>query len=110
MDISITQYKRCDLVKVSGRIDSNTAPVLEETFNSIIDGGKSGIAFDMSEVEFISSRGIWVILETQKACRKNKGKLVLVSVSEDMLHSLDLAGVKHFVEIYDDVLTAVASF
>ena len=110
MEISTTSYNRCDLVKVVGRIDSNTAPDLDKAFNELIDGGKSGIVFDMAEVDFISSRGLWVLLETQKACKKKNGKLALAKVAEDMMESLDLAGVKHFVEIYTDITAAVGSF
>jgi anti-sigma B factor antagonist len=110
MEITTSQYKRCDLVKAVGRVDSNTAPDLERYFNEILDNGKSGIVFDMAEVDFISSRGLWVLLETQKACKKEKGRLVLVNVSENMQQSLDLAGVKHFIEIYDDLTEAVGSF
>ncbi len=110
MEISSTSYNRCDLVKVVGRIDSNTALSLEKAFADLVEGGKAGIVFDMTEVDFISSRGLWVLLETQKACKKKSGKLVLVNVAEDMLESLDLAGVKHFVEIFDDVIAAVGSF
>jgi anti-sigma B factor antagonist len=110
MEISTILYKRCDLVKAVGRIDSHTAPELEKTFNTIIEEGKSGIVFDMSEVDFISSRGLWVLLETQKACKKKKGKLALANVADEMLFSFELAGVKNFVEIYSDVTAAVGSF
>ena len=110
MEISTTQYKRCDVVKAVGRVDSNTAPDLEKAFNEIIEDGKFGIVFDMSKLDFISSRGLWVLLETQKTCKKNRGKLVLANVSEDMQQSLDLAGVKHFIEIYDSITEAVGSF
>lgn len=110
MELSTIQYKRCDLVKAVGRVDSNTAPDLEKAFNEILDNSRYGIIFDMAEVDFISSRGLWVLLETQKTCKKNRGKLVLVNVSEDMQQSLDLAGVKHFIEMYDDTVDAVASF
>ena len=110
MELSTTQYNRCDMVKAVGRVDSNTAPDLEKAFNEIIENGKSGIIFDMAEVDFISSRGLWVLLEAQKTCKKNKGKLVLLNVSENMQHSLDLAGVKHFIDMYDDLTEAVGSF
>ena len=110
MEISSNSYKRCDVVKATGRIDSDTAPDLEKAFNAIIDSKKSGIVFDMGEVNFISSRGIWVLLETQKACKKKRGKLVLANISDEMTRSIELAGVKHFMEIYDDVTTAVGSF
>jgi anti-anti-sigma factor len=110
MEISTTSYKRCDLVNATGRVDSNTAPTLEKTFNEIVESGRTGIVFDMSQVDFISSRGLWVLLETQKACKRGNGKLVLVNVSEEMQQSLDLAGVKHFIDIMDDVTAAVGSF
>lgn len=110
MDINTTTYKRCDVVKAEGRVDSNTAPELEKAFNEIIEDGKTGIVFDMQDVDFISSRGLWVLLETQKACKRGNGKLVLVNVSDDMQQSLDLAGVKHFIDIMDDLTAAVGSF
>ena len=110
MEITTTPFKRCDLVKAVGRVDSNTAPELEKAFNEIVDGGKTGIVFDMAQVDFISSRGLWVLLETQKACKRGNGKLILVNVSDDMQQSLDLAGVKHFIDILDDVTAAVGSF
>jgi anti-anti-sigma factor len=110
MEIQTISYKRCELVKAAGRVDSNTAPELERAFKEIIDKGVTGIVFDMSEVDFISSRGLWVLLETQKACKRGNGKLILVNVSEDMQQSLDLAGVKHFIDILSDVTAAVGSF
>jgi anti-sigma B factor antagonist len=110
MEITTTQYKRCDLVKAVGRVDSKTAPELEKVFNAIMDAGKSGIVFDMQEVNFISSRGLWVLLETQKAFQQKSGKLVLVNVAEEMMEALDLAGVTHFIEIFEDTTSAVGSF
>lgn len=110
MEITTTAFKRCDLVKAVGRVDSNTAPELEKAFNDILDSGRRGIVFDMGEVDFISSRGLWVLLETQKACKRGNGKLILVNVSEDMQQSLDLAGVKHFIDMMEDVTAAVGSF
>ena len=110
MEITTILFKRCGLIKVVGRIDSQTAPDLEKAFNAIIDGDKSGIVFDMSEVDFISSGGLWVLLETQKVCKKKKGELVLANVKEEMLASFELVGIKHFVKIYNNLTAAVGSF
>jgi anti-sigma B factor antagonist len=110
MEITTTSYKRCDLIKAVGRVDSNTAPELEKTFNEIVNSGSTGIVFDMEDVDFISSRGLWVLLETQKACKRGNGKMILVNISEEMQQSLDLAGIKHFIDMMDDVTAAVGSF
>lgn len=110
MDISSISYKRCDVVKATGRIDAETAPDLEKAFNAIIDSGKPGIIFDMSEVDFISSRGLWVLLETQKICKKKNSKLSLVNLSDEMSRGFDIAGIKNFIEVFEDITDAVGSY
>ncbi len=111
MEISTQHYKRCEMVKVSGRIDSYTAPEVRNAFNEITDQGRFKIVFDMSEVEFISSSGIWVLLETQKTCKRwNRGELIFAAVPEKIQSSLELAGLEHYFNRYDNLVDAVASF
>lgn len=111
MKITTTQYKRCDVVQMDGRIDSNTVPKLKEVFSTIIDSGRFKIVFDMSTVDFISSSGVWVLIDTQKTCKRwNRGELIIANVNDKIQHSLDLAGLKHFFKIYNDVTSAVGSF
>ena len=111
MEITITQYKRCDVIKAAGRVDSSTAPQLEESMNAIIESGRFKIVFDMSEVNFMSSKGWWVLIETQKKCKRYKrGEIVLVDVKEEIRSSLDLVGMGSYFRIFDDVTTAVGNF
>ena len=110
MEISVTPYKHSDLVIAKGRIDSYTAPQLAEAFNSITDAGRYKIAFDMSELDFLSSAGLRVLINTQKTCKRyNRGELVLVKIPENIYAALDLAGFIPLFNIYDDVLSAVGS-
>jgi anti-anti-sigma factor len=96
---------------MEGRIDSYSAPDLKKAFDDIIKEGQFKIVFDMSGVDFISSRGVWVLIETQKECKRyNRGLLVLANVSEKILDSLDLAGLKDFFKIFDNLTDAVGDF
>jgi anti-sigma B factor antagonist len=111
MDIHIEQLEHCDVVRTSGRIDSNTAPDLRKAFEGIISEGRHKIVFDMSEIDYISSSGVWVLLDTQKECkRRNRGELVIANVNENIQYTLELAGLKHFIRIHDDVQSAVQTF
>lgn len=111
MEINTTSLKRCDVVEVNGRIDSYTAPELEEILNGITEQGRYKIVLDMSDVDFMSSKGWWVLIETQKACKRyNRGELVLVGVQERIRESLDLVGMGSYFKLYDDQTTAVGSF
>ncbi len=111
MEISTSQFKHCDLVKAKGRVDSYTAPQLADAFNDLTNNGRHKIAFDLSELDFLSSAGLRVLINTQKTCKRyNRGELVLVNIPENIYAALDLAGFIPLFKIYDDVLTAVGSF
>jgi len=110
MEINTTHYKHSDLVKVTGRVDSFTAPKLAETMDSITDAGRYKIAFDMSELEYMSSAGLRVLISTQKTCKRyNRGEVVLACVPQRIYDALDLAGFIPLFKFYDDVTAAVGN-
>ena len=111
MAITRTDYKHCSMVKMDGRIDSNTGDSLMEAFQELNDEGGYKIVFDMTDVEFMSSKGWWVLIQTQKSCRRyNRGEVVLANVPQKILDSLDLVGMSHYFKIFDDVVSAVGYF
>ena len=110
MEITTHQYKRCDLVKASGRIDSATAPKLAEALDAIINVGRYRIVLDLSEVEFMSSAGLRVLIATQKNCKRyNRGEVILALVPKRIYDALELAGFVPLFRFYDNVLEAVGS-
>lgn len=111
MEIKITEYKHCDLVKVSGRVDSSTAPELAEAVNKVFAKGRFKLVFDLSEVQFLSSAGLRVLISAQKNCKRyNRGEVVLASVPENIHSVLDLAGFLTLFKIFKDVTSAVGAF
>lgn len=111
MEVTTTQHKRCDVVKAIGRVDSYTAPDVEAAINAVINSGRYRIVFDMGDIDFMSSKGWWVLIETQKKCKRYKrGEIALVSVKEEIRSSLDLVGMGSYFKIFDDLTTAVGSF
>jgi len=111
MNFSTTSYKRCEVLKTAGRIDGATAPELEVALKAIMDAGKHNIVFDMEEVNFLSSAGWWVLIGTQKECKKlGRGEVVLARVGKTICDSLKLVGMEEYFKIFDDLTTAVGSF
>ena len=111
MEITTTQYKSCDLVKTTGRVDSYTAPDLDKALEEIINTGRYKIILNMSDVEFISSAGLRVLISTQKKCKKlNRGELVLSAVPERVYTALDLAGFIPLFKITENDTDAVGLF
>jgi len=111
MEVTTKQYTSCDVVKAVGRIDSSTAPQLQEAFDAIIAAERFGIVFDMSEVEFISSAGLRILIAVQKECQHfDRGEIVLVSVPEQVHEAMDLAGLVPLFKFFDNLVDAVGYF
>lgn len=110
MEITTQQLDDCDVVKARGRIDSMTAPALEEAFEAVIEAGRSRIVFDMGEVNFISSVGLRVMIDAQKACRRSGGEVVVAGLSPLIDRAFDLAGYHSLFKVYDTVDGAIDHF
>ena len=111
MEISTTEYKRCTMVKTSGRIDGSNAPDIREAFKQLTDEGTFNIVFDMTDVNFMASAGWWVLIDTQKVCKQNnRGELVLACVDAGIMESLKIVGMDQYFKTFDDITTAVGSF
>jgi anti-anti-sigma factor len=110
MDIQTMEYKRCIVVKTSGRIDGSNAPQLRDALKQITDKDWYNIILDMSDVNFMASAGWWVLIDTQKTCKPKGGEIALVSVEKGIRDSLNLVGMSNYFSIFDDVTSAVGSF
>ena len=67
MEISTTQHNRCVVVQMAGRVDTYTAPDLQAKMEALTASGQHNIILDMGEINFLSSKGLWVLTETFKA-------------------------------------------
>jgi len=111
MELTTEKFRRCDLVKATGRIDSQTAPQLEEAFRGITGDGRFRIVFDMSGVQFVSSAALRAMIDAQKTCKRwNRGGLVLAAVPQRIHETLDLAGFVPLFKFFNDSVKAVGSF
>ena len=75
---------------VSGRLDTQTAPELEKELDSVLTGTKE-LTFDMTNLEYVSSAGLRVILKAQKAMNA-QGSMKLTGVNDSIMEVFDITG------------------
>ena len=75
---------------VSGRLDTQTAPELENELDAVLSGLKD-LTFDMTGLEYVSSAGLRVILKAQKAM-KAQGAMKLTGVNDSIMEVFDITG------------------
>ena len=75
---------------VSGRLDTQTAPELESELDAVLPGLKE-LTFDMTNLEYVSSAGLRVILKAQKVMN-TQGSMKLTGVNDSIMEVFDITG------------------
>ena len=110
MEISVKPLKHIDIVSVTGRIDSATAPEFDNALKGLLEHGRRKIELDYTGLEYISSAGLRAMLSALKAAKNGGGNLVLVKPNERIRDTLSLVGFQSLFMQFDDSLEAVDSF
>jgi anti-sigma B factor antagonist len=108
----MSTMKRCELLAVSGDVDSSTAPQLEEALQEIVASGKKNLVLNLKDVSFMSSAGLKALIGAQMKVRRMipAGDVVLSEVPPYLKETLELVGFHHVFTFYDDDVGAVGSF
>jgi anti-anti-sigma factor len=97
------------IVKLAGRLDSSTAPPAEESFTRLLASGPLHLAIDLSNVEYISSAGLRVLLVVAKKLQQAKGKVVLFGLVQNVREVFQISGFDRIFTIQPDMAAAVAA-
>ena len=92
MNINFNKNSDTLSVALDGRLDTITAPELENFLRDNYDG-KVSLVIDCAKLAYVSSAGLRVLLSAQK---KNKGSMKLVNVCELVMEVFEMTG---FVDV-----------
>jgi anti-sigma B factor antagonist len=110
MEISTKEYRRAAIVTVSGRIDTSTSNHFEETINDLIENNQYNMVMDFSDVDFLSSSGLRILVTTRKKLREMGGDIVLANPSQRATDSIEIAGLDKLFTSYPNREEAIGSF
>ena len=97
MQINKIQEGTALLIKLGGRLDTNTAPELEAEVNRSIDGIEQ-LTFDLKDIEYISSAGLRVLLYAHKRM-SGKGDVKVTNVNETVMEIFEVTGFSDILDI-----------
>ena len=83
-------------LKLAGRLDTTTAPLLEDEIANSLEG-VTALTLNLEKLEYVSSAGLRVILSAQKTMSK-KGSMTVKNVCDAVMEVFDITG-------FSDILT-----
>ncbi|MDD3087138.1 MAG: anti-sigma factor antagonist [Candidatus Omnitrophica bacterium] len=109
MDIRARQKDSIVILDLSGRIDVNSANLVEAIGQCLRDG-YCDIVCNLEEVKFIDYMGISVVVIAYKEVINSKGRIKFTNVPVHIRNIFCIAGLDKAVEIYPDEESALKSF
>lgn len=111
MDIQKSEEQGVIILSPSGRLDSNSAPDLEQAIDTIgLDESGHHLLLDFSNVEYISSAGLRVVLKTVKERQAASKSFAVSSMQDHVREVFEIAGFDAYVSIHPDNHLALKSF
>ena len=106
MNISLKKVEQVSVVEIHGDLDGTTAPAAQaEIMPLVVPGCK--LLLDMSDVGYMSSAGLRLLLATYRTIAARGGQVVLVGLSEELQDTMSLTG---FLDFFSHLPTLDAGY
>ena len=98
MKTSIQQLENKICVALEGELDTAAAAEVEKTLQPLYDSNGLDVDIDCSQLEYIASSGLRILISILKGAKANGSKVVLRNVNDDILSVFKLTG---FINLFE---------
>lgn len=98
MTVSNRQEGTTLIMEIEGRIDTQTAPELEEKVRESIEGVKD-LVLDFTKVGYISSAGLRTVLKAQNWMDAVEGTMVIRGAGKNIVNVFKVTGFDNFLTL-----------
>jgi anti-anti-sigma factor len=109
MDFAYEQAGSVLIVKLAGQLDASAAQLADKRFGELLTGGTPRVAIDMSELDYISSAGLRVLLVFAKKVGQSHGKVALFDLVPVVRNVFTVSGFDKIFPIHAESSAAIAA-
>ncbi len=107
----VTNIKNVWIIRPTGEIDmSNAMDFKEDMRNNFVQEGKVNIILDLSQVNYMDSTALGVLISLQRSCRMNGGALVLCGLESNLRRIFKMTSLDSIFSIRENVQEALKVF
>lgn len=100
MEVKLLGEKKAILVKVDGELDHHLAARIKEEADNIMRSSNAiNVIFDFSQLTFMDSSGIGVIMGRYKKARTLGGRVIACGVNAQILRIMEMSGIDKIIKL-----------
>ena len=107
MQISTRTSNDVHIVAFTGSLDSGTSPEAQKSLGAILASANK-VVLDFTELDYISSAGLRVLLGAAKQLRASGGKLGMFGLNQSVREVFDISGFSSILPVYQSEAEALA--
>ncbi|MDP1835895.1 MAG: STAS domain-containing protein [Chlamydiales bacterium] len=88
------------LLRIVGRLDALSSEATEKRIVALITTEESNVLLDFTEVDYLSSAGMRMLLGIFKHIRASAGKLAVCSVDDGVMDVLKMSGFDEVLHVF----------
>lgn len=101
MEINVTTNENEMTVALAGRLDTNSAPELENELGTKLESIKS-LILDFENLRYLSSAGLRVLLSTKKKMNAQNGSMVIKHANDMIMDVFEVTGFLDILTVEND--------
>ena len=99
MEIKIEKSENYTVLNLIGRLDTNTAGILENKLTELFDNNEKFIILNFKDLDYLSSAGLRVLLAAQKRTNSINGDMIVKNVNNDVMAVFSITGFTEILKI-----------
>ncbi|MFH1514097.1 MAG: STAS domain-containing protein [bacterium] len=110
MDIATRENGKVLIFDIAGDLDAKNASILKEKINETITDGKSWLLINLTDVPYMDSAGLGVLVSGLKNANRLSGDLRIWGLQDEVKSIFELTRLNKVFQIFEDEMTAVSSY
>lgn len=104
----IKRHENATVVQLTGEVDMSHSPSVHQALVEVLERKPLRLVIDLTEVSYMDSSGVGVLVDALRRMRTIGGKLALVAVAPRVLSVLQITKLDQFFEMYSTLPEALA--
>ncbi len=97
------------IIDIKGEINGQSEPVLMEAYNQASLNGVRSIILNFSELEYMNSSGIGLLVTLLIRVRRQKQRLLAFGLSEHYQEIFEMTGLNDAIGLYNSEMQAISA-
>ncbi|MHC4834856.1 MAG: STAS domain-containing protein, partial [Planctomycetota bacterium] len=89
-------------IALSGQLDSESAPALDQQVQNALLNGANIVILDMVSLTMITSAGVGVVMKTQTSLAKRGGELMMLNMQPQIKKVFEIVRLLPTLQVFDD--------